>query len=87
LFSVYYDCARPGASAERTTTVPSKVVSETTLTGLTDQEPLTLAVSDFLTSVRLGHAPLSDGEFSLRVLEVLEAGEKSLRSGGISITI
>lgn len=86
-YTVDYECARPEASAERTTTVPSKIVSETTLTGLTDQEPLTLAVSDFLTGVRLGHAPLSDGQFSLRVLEVLEAGEKSLRSGGIRIAI
>ncbi len=86
-YVVDHQCAAPGGLAELPTTIPSKIISETTLTGLTDQEPLMLAVSDFLTSVRQGHAPLSDGEFSLRVLNVLEAGEQSLRSAGAKIAI
>ncbi len=72
---------------DRPTTIPAKVIAEHTLTGLTDQEPLALAVSDFLASVRHGRAPLSEGTFSLKVLEVMEAGDKSLRSNGTKIKI
>jgi predicted dehydrogenase len=86
-YAVGRQFAGPDASAELPTTIPSKMISETTLTGLTDQEPLALAVSDFLTTVGKGGAPLSDGNFSLRVLEVLEAGERSLRAGGTRIGI
>jgi len=52
-----------------------------------NDEPLALAVSDFLSCAMSGSTPLSDGWFSLRVLEVLEAGEQSLRSGGMRIAI
>jgi 4-amino-4-deoxy-L-arabinose transferase-like glycosyltransferase/predicted dehydrogenase len=69
------------------TTIPSKMIAERTLSGLTAEEPLALAVDDFLASIRQGHPPVSDGAFSLRVLEVLEAGEKSLRSGGAKISV
>ena len=72
---------------DRPTTIPAKVIAEHTLTGLTDQEPLALAVSDFLASIRHGRAPLSEGTFSLKVLEVMEAGDKSLRSNGTKIKI
>jgi UDP-2-acetamido-3-amino-2,3-dideoxy-glucuronate N-acetyltransferase len=86
-YTVDRQYAGAGPSAELPTTIPSKIISETPLTGLVDQEPLTLAVGDFLTSVRQGQPPLSDGEFSLRVLEVLAAGEASLRSAGTKIAI
>jgi predicted dehydrogenase len=86
-YTVDQPCAGADESAELPTTIPSKMVSETTLTGVTDQEPLALAVSDFLTAIRTGSVPLSDGGFSLQVLEVLEAGEKSLRAGGAKIAI
>ena len=69
------------------TTIPSKMIAERTLSGLTAEEPLALAVDDFLASIRQGHPPVSDGAFSLRVLEVLEAGENSLRSGGAKISV
>ena len=69
------------------TTIPSRIVAEQTLPGLTDQEPLALAVSDFLAGIQQGRAPVSDGNFSLRVLEILAAGEKSLRSGGAKVRI
>ena len=67
------------------TTIPSRMIGQHPLEGLTAEEPLALAISDFLDGIQKGHAPVSDGAFSLRVLEVLEAGEKSLRSGGSKI--
>ena len=69
------------------TTIPSKMVAAHTLPGLTDQEPLAIAVSDFLAGIQHGRAVASDGKFSLRVLEILAAGEKSLRSGGVKVPI
>ncbi|MGE5219367.1 MAG: hypothetical protein ACM3SP_20410 [Chloroflexota bacterium] len=80
-------CAGIGDLTEPPTTIPSKIIAETALTGLADQEPLALAVGDFLKCVTQGQPPLSDGEFSLRVLEVLAAGEASLRSAGTKIVI
>ena len=86
-----YDYAVDGSARSGTqdlpTTIPSKMVAEHTLPGLTDQEPLTLAVSDFVAAIQHGRALVSDGIFSLRVLEILAAGEKSLRSGGTKVRI
>jgi predicted dehydrogenase len=76
-----------GAAREPTTTIPSKMIAQHTLPGLMDQEPLVLAVSDFLASIQRGRAPVSDGAFSLKVLETLAAGEKSLQSGGAKVRI
>jgi predicted dehydrogenase len=64
------------------TTIPSKMIAEHTIEGIYDQDPLALAVNDFLESIQFARTPLSDGEFSLKVLAALEAGEQSLRSGG-----
>jgi predicted dehydrogenase len=64
------------------TTIPSKMKAEHKLQGFQDQEPLAAAVKDFLESIRDQREPLSNGDFSLRVLAVLEAGERSLRSNG-----
>lgn len=64
------------------TTIPSKITAEHKIEGIYDQEPLVLAVNDFLESIQLARPPLSDGEFSLKVLAALEAGEQSIRSGG-----
>ena len=64
------------------TTIPSKITAEHKIEGIYDQEPLAVAVNDFLESIQLARTPLSDGEFSLKVLAALEAGERSLRSGG-----
>jgi UDP-2-acetamido-3-amino-2,3-dideoxy-glucuronate N-acetyltransferase len=83
-YAVEEDC---GHGEERPTTIPSKMIAEHTLPGLTDQEPLVLAVSDFLGSILRRRAPVSDGEFSLRVLETLAAGEKSLQCGGAKVRI
>ena len=78
-YAVEEDCSHADLAEERPTTIPAKMIAEHPLPGLTDQEPLALAVSDFLASILHGRAPVSDGEFSLRVLETLVAGEKSLR--------
>jgi predicted dehydrogenase len=64
------------------TTIPSKLLAEHKLEGFQDQEPLAAAVKDFLESIRDDRKPLSDGEFSLQVLALLEAGEQSLRANG-----
>jgi len=64
------------------TTIPAKITAEHKIEGIYEQEPLALAVNDFLESIQFARTPLSDGEFSLKVLATLEAGEQSLRSGG-----
>lgn len=71
-----------GASQEMANTIPSKIIAEHQLEGVASEEPLAVAVGDFLDSIRARRAPVSDGAFSLKVLAVLEAGELSLRSGG-----
>lgn len=73
--------------AELPTTIPSKVIGERQLEGFQGQEPLAAAVEDFLQAIRGGHEPVSNGEFSLRVLALLEAGERSLRAGGARVPI
>jgi predicted dehydrogenase len=67
-------------------TIPSKITAERKLE-IDREEPLAAAVTDFLDSIRRRHAPISDGGFSLRVLALLEAGEKSLRAGGEKIAV
>ena len=77
-------CEEAAASGEVPTTIPSKIVGEHELQGFRDQEPLAAAVKDFIDSIREDRMPLSDGKFSLNVLAVLDAGEKSLRANGSS---
>jgi len=64
------------------TTIPSKITAEHKIEGIYEQEPLAAAVNDFLESIQFARTPLSGGEFSLKVLAALEAGEQSLRCGG-----
>lgn len=89
LYDYAVEKAPPHGSAkeELSTTIPSKLLGEHRVEGIDVQEPLALAVSDFLQSVQNKRAPLSDGKFALNVLAVLEAGEKSLRSGGSKIPL
>ena len=86
-YAVEEDCGHGDLVEERPTTIPSKMIAEHTLPGLTDEEPLVLAVSDFLASILHHRAPVSDAAFSLRVLETLAAGEKSLQRGGAKVRI
>ncbi|HEY7221821.1 MAG TPA: Gfo/Idh/MocA family oxidoreductase [Candidatus Binatia bacterium] len=86
-YAVDLDGGTPDTAQELPTTIPSKMIAKRTLPGLTDQEPLALAAGDFLASIQHGHAPVSDGAFSLKVLETLAAGEKSLQSGGAKVEI
>jgi len=83
----YATGAAAGGSAVDANTIPSKILSERQLEGITAEEPLASAVTDFLGSIRERRAPVSDGDFSLKVLAVLEAGERSLRAGGKKIAI
>lgn len=73
--------------AELPTTLPSKMIAERKLEGFLDQEPLAAAVEDFLEAVRGGREPVSNGDFSLKVLAVLEAGERSVQRHGARIPI
>ncbi len=86
-YSVDKAAAAIGAEEQLPTTIPSKMLSEHKLGGIGSAEPLALAAEDFLQSIREGRAPLSDGNFSLKVLAVLEAAEKSLRSGGVKVPV
>jgi len=72
---------------ELPTTIPSKIVAEHDLKGFQQQEPLGAAVTDFLECIRDQRPPLSNGDFSLQVLAVLEAGERSLRANGARVQI
>lgn len=83
----YATGAAAGGAGVDANTIPSKILSERNLEGITAEEPLASAVADFLGSIRERRSPISDGEFSLKVLAVLEAGEESLRAGGKKITI
>ena len=51
------------------------------------QEPLRLECQHFLDCIRSGQCPLSDGYDGLRVLQVLEAGQRSLQSNGQFVPI
>jgi len=86
-YAVEQDCDPVENPQERPTTIPSRLIREQTLSGLTEPEPLALAVGDFLTCISRGGRPVSDGAFSLKVLAVLDAGEKSLRSGGAKVPV
>jgi predicted dehydrogenase len=78
--------AKPLAD-ELPTTIPAKMLAEHEIKGFTDQEPLAAAVKDFLESILDNRVPLSNGDFALQVLAVLEAGERSLRANGARTTV
>lgn len=47
------------------------------------EEPLKMECIDFLQSIRRGTKPRSSGEQGLKVIQVLEAAQKSLNNGGL----
>ena len=46
------------------------------------EEPLRVECAHFLEAIREGKRPLTDGYSGLRVVEIVEAAQKSLRNGG-----
>jgi UDP-2-acetamido-3-amino-2,3-dideoxy-glucuronate N-acetyltransferase len=86
-YAVEYEPDDAASDPALPTTIPSRMVQERKIEGILAGEPLVLAINDFLESARTGCAPLSDGDFSLKVLAVLEAGERSLRANGSKIPI
>src|SRR5215470_5931272 len=51
------------------------------------REPLRVECEHFVRCVRTGEQPLSDGEHGLAVVAVLDAAERSLKSGGMRIPV
>ncbi|MGH2378664.1 MAG: Gfo/Idh/MocA family protein [Candidatus Limnocylindria bacterium] len=49
-------------------------------------EALQVEVGHFVDCIRTGRRPISDGAAGLRVVRVLEAGVRSLRSGGVRVS-
>jgi predicted dehydrogenase len=54
---------------------------------LVEREALGSMVDEYATAIRTGTAPLTDGRAGLRVLEILEAAERSLADGGALVPI
>jgi predicted dehydrogenase len=52
-----------------------------------EQEPLRVECDHFIECIRTGSRPRSDGAQGLAVVRVLEAGERSMRTGGAPIAI
>jgi predicted dehydrogenase len=52
-----------------------------------EQEPLRVECEHFIDCIRTGSRPRSDGAQGLAVVRVLEAGERSMRAGGVPIAI
>ena len=86
-YAVEYAPDDAASDSALATTIPSRMIQERKIEGTLEGEPLVLAINDFLDSARTGRAPLSNGDFSLKVLAVLEAGEQSLRANGNKIPI
>jgi predicted dehydrogenase len=49
---------------------------------LDHSEALSIVVADFLRAIETGEDPVADGNAGLRVVRILEAAEKSVKSGG-----
>jgi len=69
------------------TTIPARMLAVHEIEGFKDQEPLAGAVKDFLESILDDRAPLSNGDFALQMLAVLEAGERSARANVARVTV
>ena len=50
-------------------------------------EPLRNLISHFVGCIRTGAAPLSDGRSGLRMVQALEAADRSLEKGGVFVEI
>jgi predicted dehydrogenase len=71
----FYEYAHPAPAGVASNVVPIERFAATeTIAGGTD-EPLALAAAAFVHSVRTGEPAPSDGRYSLKVVELLEAGD------------
>lgn len=52
-----------------------------------NREPLSIELEDFVFSILERKKPISDGTFALRIVEVLEAADRSLRRQGMPIEL
>ncbi len=67
--------------------VPVARRAEATAVSLPEREPLLEECHAFLRSMSSKEPPLTDGVSGVRVLSVLEAGQRSLDRGGLPITL
>ena len=51
------------------------------------EEPLRTECEHFVSCIRTGETPHTDGHNGLRVVKILEAAEKSLAQDGVAVTI
>ena len=70
----YYDYAHPEPASVRSNVVPIERFTATETIKGGDDEPLALAAAAFVQSVRSGEPAPSDGRYSLKVVELLAAG-------------
>jgi predicted dehydrogenase len=66
---------------------PVPVKGKGDLVSYSDDEPLLMECRAFLNSITTRRPPVTDGESGLRVLQVLQAAQRSLVSNGIPITL
>jgi UDP-2-acetamido-3-amino-2,3-dideoxy-glucuronate N-acetyltransferase len=91
--AVFDDTARDGKlrvydkGIEWKAGVPVPRQTSETLLFFDETEPLRLECEEFVTSIRTGRRPLTDGPSALRVLQVLEASQTSLDRGGLPVPL
>lgn len=76
-----------GDAATRKGAAISYRLGDTWSPALSEFEPLGLMVSQFASAIRSGVAAPTDGRSALRVLDVLEAGDRSLAGGGQNVPL
>ena len=65
--------------------IPTAVKAEGEPVTLENREPLRAECEHFLTCIESSTAPISDGREGLRVLHVLDACQRALQNGGVSL--
>jgi predicted dehydrogenase len=51
------------------------------------REALSIGCEHFCDSIKNGQQPITDGRAGLRVVRILEAGEKSMKKGGKQVSL
>lgn len=62
-------------------------IGDVTSPALPDNEALAAVIDELVAAVRGERLPRTDGTSGLRVLQILEASDRSLRSGGTSVNV